>query len=527
MLLTLLKLDFSVWGEDGLSLWAPAIAEYLRGNYEHSQVIFNGQNLLALYGELPFWRIARFFDATVFQTLNLTYFAVVASLYVFTQTIFVGLTSLQTNTSRIFILIYCIFSPVVMNRVYAGHFNLLFGMMPFLIAISFIYNRSLLACTAGAVVMYCSFSIQSYQILAYHLFYVPLLLVWLNQERAKVTRDYFLKVVAIASISLLGSMHSLMAMAKHAQDPENLRTGYGEVVYSYVVGNFSDLSSLFLSSVNTYTSRGKFFLFHEINYPIGLSLIAVFFLPKKHRAILVALFATLFVMVCFASALPGFSLLAKLPLIELFRVPERSYMVLCFIAPLFLFAWQKNQIDWKMLGLLLILTVLGNGVPGFELLAIILLILIYFSKQAERYAACTAALIIVGLFLGLPEKYVQVRDSNQIFSLAVSEVSSVLNAEKLAPSELVAHFTGSNALQLTIAANFLGVATFEGYGHPPSTHFERVKPFLQLPNDPMTNVFLLNAYSHAPRFRDALAAVGINRIFVDDSHGSLHSFKFP
>ena len=78
-----------------------------------------------------------------------------------------------------------------------------------------------------------------------------------------------------------------------------------------------------------------------------------------------------------------------------------------------------------------------------------------------------------------------------------------------------------------IAANFLGVATFEGYGHPPSTHFKRVNPFLRLQNDPMTNVFLLNAYSHDPRFKDALTSVGINRIFVDDNHGSLHSFKFP
>ena len=58
----LFSLPFSLYDQDGYLLWAPVLSEYLRGsnNYTFSDVIFNGQNLASIYGELPFWKLFRF-----------------------------------------------------------------------------------------------------------------------------------------------------------------------------------------------------------------------------------------------------------------------------------------------------------------------------------------------------------------------------------------------------------------------------------------------------------------------------------
>ena len=101
------SLEWVIWGQDGLSLWAPVVAEYLRGSFENSQVIFGGQNLLAIYGELPFWKIFYFFGASPVTLLNITYFILLLFFYVLTLQIFIGLTSKRDPFSQIIIFIYC------------------------------------------------------------------------------------------------------------------------------------------------------------------------------------------------------------------------------------------------------------------------------------------------------------------------------------------------------------------------------------------------------------------------------------
>jgi hypothetical protein len=75
ILIILYSLNFSIYGSDGYDLWYPISAEYLNGDryYNSSGIIFNGQNLAAIYGKLPFWTLLRLSNPSINQFLNVTH----------------------------------------------------------------------------------------------------------------------------------------------------------------------------------------------------------------------------------------------------------------------------------------------------------------------------------------------------------------------------------------------------------------------------------------------------------------------
>ena len=376
------SLEWVIWGQDGLSLWAPVVAEYLRGSFENSQVIFGGQNLLAIYGELPFWKIFYFFGASPVTLLNITYFILLLFFYVLTLQIFIGLTSKRDPFSQIIIFIYCLFSPIFLNRVFSGHFNLLFGMLPLLVSLAYIYNRSRIFSVFCLCALICSFTIQSYQILAYHLFYFPILLLWVKWETGHYSPEYFKKLALITIGAILISSPITYAMYKHSASPENLRSGISNIVYSYLISKPSDLASLVMSSVNSFTTRDNFFLFHELNYPLGLTFLSIFFLKGNNRKILSGLFITMALLFGFSANWPILNVMSKLPVIELFRVPQRSLMLASFIAPLFILVWFKEFLNLKSLFFLGAFVLIGNGIPAFEIFCFIILVMMFLFKKS-------------------------------------------------------------------------------------------------------------------------------------------------
>lgn len=514
------SIDSVLWGLDGFSLWMPIVAEYLRGTYENSAVIFGGQDLLDLYGNLPFWPVLRWLKASPTQLMNVTFFILVMSFYLITLEIYKGLSKKSDNLSSLIIFIYCFASPIFLNRVYAGHFNLLFGMLPFLLAVSLIYNRSKIFSLFAVFVLCCSFSTPSYQILAYHFFYIPLLYVWIKSELGELPSWYIRKVTGLTFIAILISYPNISAMIGNASSNDNIRSSAVDVVYSYLISILSDISSLLMSSFNKFTTRNNFYLFHEINYPIGLTFLSVFFLRAQYRKINICILLTMVFLFAFSSNTPFLNLFAELPLIKLFRVPQRSIMIAAYLAPLFFLLVFKDRLNLKSFFFFLAFVFVGNGLPFFELICGLWVAVILFFKKIDKYPELYFSFVFSTLFMGLPDKYVVIRDGNTEFVKNVQVMSEINQKFKLADQKIPIHFLDENAFHLITAANFIGIPTSEGYGHPPKRNFLSVAKHFKVKINPMTNIFSLTEYGRYPEFVPILKELGIKRIVFKTPSGS-------
>jgi hypothetical protein len=520
LLLGMFCFEWLIWGQDGLSLWMPVLAEYLRGNYENSSVIFGGQNLLALYGELPFWKIFYLFNASPLILLNFTYYILLLFFYTLTLQIFTGLTGKKDSISQIIIFIYCLLSPIFLNRVYSGHFNLLFGMLPFLVSLALIYNRSRIFDIFCMFILVCAFTIQGSQILAYHLFYIPVLFLWAWWTFGNIPFWYIKKLIIITVVAIILSSPIMYEMIKHSTSVDNLRSGISNLVYSYLISSTSDLGSLFMSSVNEFTTRNDFFKFHELNYPLGLTFLSFFFLKGEHRKILLSLLVTSPVLFAFSANWPVFNLFSKIPLISLFRVPQRSLMLASYVAPLFFLVWFKEYINFKSIIFLLAFILVGNGLPYFELYCLIMVLTLLLTKKWKQYSEITFALIFSTLFLGLPDKYVALRDSNEEFMTCLQIMKKIDNTYHLSRDRVKVHLVNNEPISMIAAANYLGIPTVEGYGHPPKRHFNQAAKLLPLVIDPTTNMFILDVFQGHPNFKQALISLGVERIIVIGYEGN-------
>src|SRR5690606_23872635 len=95
----LAALPFSIYGQDGYFLWFPILSEYLRGDtfYHASNVIFDGQNLAGVYGDLPFWKVLRFFNPRVELFLNLTHGVFIITFSLLTLSVVRGIRGQNNN----------------------------------------------------------------------------------------------------------------------------------------------------------------------------------------------------------------------------------------------------------------------------------------------------------------------------------------------------------------------------------------------------------------------------------------------
>lgn len=506
--------EFSFFGEDGIFLWTPLLSEYVRHHYQNSLVIFGGQNLLAIYGELPIWAIFRAIDYSPELILNMTF----VSLYVFflipTLVIYKGLTGTLNCVEQIIIGLYTLLSPIIINRVYVGHFNLLFGMLPLLISISLLYEKRIIFKVFSVLVLWCAFSIQGYQILSYYPFYIPILIFWVLSIPDLDRNKYFGHLIFITLIALILSFPTMKALISQASSSENLRSDVGNVVYTYLVSSWGDLGSLFFSSINELTSPRGFGFFHEINYPIGFSFIMFFFCPREHRKIFIALVGTYLLALTFAANVPVVNLISKLPLINLFRTPQRMMMLPAYLLSLLALSCFKKHMNLRSLLVLIALVLVGNSIPYFEMIVLPFFLLLMFLPALEKFRDLAPGIFVAVLMLGLVQKFEIVYRGNINHKAMLSFMSDLDQKLQLRSDTKIVHFESSKRFDLTVAANTLGIRTIEGYGHPPKSLIHKIQTVdSNFKMNSMNNVLFLNA--NMPNFKAISEKVGItDQVFV-------------
>ena len=498
-------LPFSIYGQDGYHLWFPIVAEYLNGDqvYHASAVIFNGQNLAAIYGELPFWKIFRALNFSIVPFLNLTHAMFCLFLFYFIYQIVKGLKEEIRTIDIVFIFVFVLLCPTITNRIMAGHLNLLFGVLPFFIAVSVIFDKSKLGLLLSTLGLWFSFSTQAYQVLAYHLFYIPLLF-YIIQKYESNKKSYFVLIFGCILLAFLINLPQFLDMYRHAHSPDNLRLMDSSYVYTYTISTPKDLLNIFYTTLAPSLQFRHLSYFHEINYGMGCFLFLFFIVPldKNIRIITVV---TFFIIFLFSMNAPVINLLAEMPIIKAFRVPQRALMLLTLFLPIWIYShinikWTRNDV-----GLFLALVALAQILPAYEIIVLVGASIIIFISYKKSYFTSGNLKKIIYVFCIttlFADAYSRFKPG-PAYQATYDKTKNILEPllQKYSKSDLrfkTFHFSGRNTAVLTYVAQSIGIRTLEGYGHPPTSLLKPLEELTSTPYSPMTN----NFYFPNQAFRD-------------------------
>ena len=261
------------------------------------------------------------------------------------------------------------FSPSVATRFEAGHLDLLYGLMPFLFALSFLLSlrAGTITRTFAAVsflALFCSYPTHGHQLKVYGLvFGFPLLLAatWSHENWKRTfsfVRENF-RGIAFGALVTFGalalSMPRFVGMLKYAGSSDAVRSITGEsMIFSYITSTWSDWwGSVPLHKGLTWTERDPNFI-HETAFGLGPFLLVIPALLFAKRYVwatalaVAALAAMLFSMDTFVTD----ALVTLLPPLSQFRVPARAIMVLTYALPLVTMALLLSTVKdrWSVKG---------------------------------------------------------------------------------------------------------------------------------------------------------------------------------
>jgi hypothetical protein len=490
----LLHLPFSLYGQDGYGLWYPIISEYLKGSefYHRSDIVFGGQNLAGIYGELPFWKIFRLLNLKIESFLNLTHVFFVMLFFSLTLSIVKGLKKTLDIHDILILFLFSFFSPVIMNRVMAGHLNLLFGVLPFFSLVSIIFNKSKQNIFLNIVCFWCALSTQAFQILAYHLFYLPLLFIILKKYENDKKR-YFITVTSIFFIAFALNFPNFLEMLNHAFDSNNYRTLDKNMVYTYTVSSLMDLPQFIISSLYPSSLIRSVGFYHEISYPTG-GFLVLFFANKidKQEKILISGF--FLVMFLFCMNVAGINLLSDLPVIKAFRVPQRVFMIFSLFIPIWVYGLlaEKNHMTKKENLIFLVCLLLSPFIPYSDLLCLSILILFWGSRLRPRNN-WVLYISFFGLLSGGYDKILPSAEHHAQYTEVRNLLIPLLGKfNKAELRHLGFHFETTEPLLVNYVAQTLGIKTIEGYGHPPAQLVSKIEKNLGIDIPDGSNTLYLN-----------------------------------
>jgi hypothetical protein len=480
LVLVLALLPFCIYDIDGYFLWFPIVSEYLKGDvaYHGSEVIFDGQNLASIYGELPFWKLFRIMGLSIESFLNLTHGTFVILFFILSLNIVWGIKKSKQFWDIVIVFTFCLFSPVIVNRISAGHLNLLFGVLPFFVFTSLIFKKTIPYLVFCTFCLWCAWSTQAFQILAYHIFYLPLLIyLFLLFESNRV--KYFSLSVLIFVIAFSLNFFNFLEMFSHAVNPDNVRNMDFNYVYSYVTSTLHDSVQFFLSGNYPETFSHNKDFYHEISYPIG-SFIIILLSPGKESRLNWTLFLSMVFLFLFCMNIPGLNLLSELPIIKPFRVPQRAFMVLGLFIPIWCYAINEPIFKRKDLFLFILFLILAQFVHYFEIIVVVFFLILFFYK---KYQNKNLALLFAfaGLYTGTYEKLSQGPIRHDRF-LKITELLSPLRAiySERELRKIKFHFETTRSMEVNYVAQTMGISTLEGYGHPPASLYKKIKQVTSL-----------------------------------------------
>ena len=320
---------------------------------------------MEIYGYLPIWVIARALELNFIQTLNLSLWLFLLLLFFISKNIIEEIRdSKLTNWDLCFLTIFCTLSPIVFNRIYSGHINLLFGMFPSLIIVLCLLSFRYQYLFIGFICLIHAFSIQGYQLIIYNIFYIPIFILFAKKYPKDRNKKIF-SLALIVLISLVLSLPSLIPMISYAFSSDNVRKVGSNVVYSYLKGDYLDLPNFLFSTRHFFTNLKPGNFFHELNYPfIGFFIWMLY--DKKNRDTSIAFGITFITCLFFAFDLFPLKFLSEIPVLSSFRVPQRAFIFPSLLISIIAFAYSNINFKREDLFFLFGLLFLSIFLEGIE-----------------------------------------------------------------------------------------------------------------------------------------------------------------
>jgi hypothetical protein len=236
----------------------------------------------------------------------------------------------------------CAFAPVLGWKIGAGHQTLITGMLPFLAAFALVVaagtgTASAVLTLVAAAALTGGVLFTGHQMVVYGaIFGAPILLgAWWALGRRP--GDLVLPATAVAGAGLL-AMPGLWGVLAHAFGTDSLRAMHGmRITYSYPTAQPLDWLTSLLWARDVLRPSPPQILHHEINNPVGPTLLLLALVPWRHaRALAVGLVASAAAALLLSLNAHPFSdaLLAILPPLGSFRVPTRAILPALFLLPI-------------------------------------------------------------------------------------------------------------------------------------------------------------------------------------------------
>jgi hypothetical protein len=506
----------SFFAQDGYLIFAPILTEFFKGDgiYSNSKVFFGGQNLLALYGYLPFWKIFRWLNFDFIKSLNLSLWIFWLLLYYFSFSIYTYFRKTFQLIDFYLLSFYVFTSPIIFNRLYSGHINLLFGLLPSFAFLQILIQPKWHSYLLGIFCLWFAFNFQGHQMIAYIPFYLPLYLIFFLDLEKKAKVKALGASFCITFLGLALAYPTFRKMIQHSLSSENLRTISTNLVYSYAPMELRDLNNLVLGTLNPFASIKPLNYFHEITLPVGIMLF-LFFLSNHRKDLKLVLGGIFLVLLLFCLNIAPFSFLSKLFFVAPFRVEQRSLLFFSYLVPLFVI----SKIDWNLWlkDLLLPFSILSLMLvfPRAELIAFMILYVfcstIYLTKAKTLMKNTVLAALLLLALINLDKvnfftsSHHSFKNAQRLLLKAIQE----FKGEKPFNEEIF-YIEGPDKVFLYATAKILGMKTMEGYGSPPRSVMEKYSRY----TGQRYHVAENNLYfdSHHPKFKEILKDFGISYI---------------
>lgn len=397
----------------------------------------------------------------------------------------------QRTLENLAIFLCLAFSPILGWRFAYGHINLILGALSF---VSLIYllesweknSPSLIDYFLALISLSLSLNFVTFQLLAYVLYVLPL--YYLISRSGSVRKFPWKDVGLFILVFSVLNFYYLLPFLSFYINGSSARGGEIDT-FSYAPFTLkSFFATLFWN--NTFINLDPVkFKWHELHYPVGFGYLGLIMIPGRWKKIFVG-FLLILVFLYLLQVSPIVEIFSSLPLISVFRVPQRILILLGLLTSLGALKWlvpkiPEYKVELRSSGLIIVAALAGivlsmkfqNHVDLFVLSTLVLYGLSFYLKRADLSLGSFLLLgtLSAGAFFAPFMPFLQKEEIERISSTSLQSENPY---ERAFINFQVKEFHSNTAYALDIPS-------LNGYFYGPHRFSEFIPALYEVPFDPL------------------------------------------
>ncbi|MCH7741930.1 MAG: hypothetical protein IIB71_04620 [Proteobacteria bacterium] len=425
--------SFLLSQHDNLQLLYPYLRDFIAAAGDWQRLMYwpglqGGVKVHDVIGSMPIAQLLSFLSFNSLTISNLTLFFIQILFGYFSAISVLGVAKLAfRNVEPVPIFVIAMvglifaFLPLLGWRLTYGHGNIICGLFVFLCASALLLEeingtRSLVTGLLSVLALTHSFQSNGYQMVYYSIVFggpIVLSILFAIPNITIAQRISYLKLpILVFTSALLLSMPKFSGIAANFLGGDMARSIHSGVIYSFTTATLGDWVSSIPWSVNFMTDDRPAFTRHEVNYPMGPIVLALFLLrfgrPTFRLLTGIGISLTLAIIVSMNITPLSTLLIDSVPLLESFRVPARAIMpVVVFITIMGLaalvtaFVQAKGDVkNWLYPVLIVLVAVTSHNYSHINDLLLCLVILLVGISVIKKTLRKDVVLICFAFFVG-------------------------------------------------------------------------------------------------------------------------------